>query len=354
LAVPGPLAAEWEARATAVFGHRVYTGVSVAAAVGPGSAAAAKRLLEFSRHFGARCAAYAAGALAMQQRSTAVTSLTDAEIDVRIPMLRNRIQHGWVLASVGVPIEGMFSRIARRPHCLIPQPAAMTSTGHLAAETAALAGWLRGDSGLRELAVAGDITALRASSARFGAAVDQAVARVGHRGPGEAELANPVVADDPGQLLAAAALAAGESANERANTPRADPLARLANDARTSRELAWDSTARATHQLRVILREKGSRLASQHIIEFADDVFYLTCDELLAPPPEVRALVDRRKIERRRLQEIDLPEVFDGQWSPVEPAEPATPEILTMIESSIAVKDLAPHRQAGSVETISG
>jgi nucleoside-diphosphate-sugar epimerase len=353
MALPEPLAAEWEARATAVFGHRVYTGVSVAAAVRPGSATA-KRLLEFSRYFGTRCAAYATGVLAVRQDRTSVTSLTDAQLDVRIPLLCNRIQHGWALASVGVPIEGMFNRIARRPHCLLPQPAAMTSTGHLAAETAALAELLRGDDRLRELAVAGDITALRACSARFGAAYDQAVARVGHRGPGEAELANPVLADDPAQLLAAAALAAGNGATEPTNAPQADRLARLADAARTSRELAWDSTTRVTQELRIILREKGSRLAERKIIDIADDVFYLTCDEVLAAPPDARALVDRRRAERRRLQEIGLPEEFDGQWSPVDRAELTTPEILTIIEAPAAAKDLAPHGQAGGVETISG
>ena len=228
-------------------------------------------------------------------------------------MLRNQIQHGWTLTSVGVPIEGMLNRLARRPHELIPQPAAMTSTAHLAAETAALAGWLRADRGLRDLAAAGDLTALRAASAGFGAAFDAAAQRVGHRGPGEAELANPVIADAPDQLLAAAALSARDNAAAAPERHRSDPVTRRADTARTARELAWDSTARATHQLRITMREKAIRLVAERSIGAAEDVFYLTCDEVLAPPPDVRALVDRRQAERRRLQEMSLPEMFDGQ-----------------------------------------
>ena len=197
-----------------------------------------------------------------QRVGAALAAFTDAQLDIRILMLRNQIQHGWTLASVGVPIEGMFNRMARRPHIPMPQPAAMTSTGHLAAETAALAGWLRADSGLRELAATGDLTALRAASAGFGAAFDAAVQRVGHRGPGEAELASPVIADAPDLLLAAAALAARDNPAAPA-MHRADPVTRRAEATRTSRELAWDSTARATNQLRIALREKGMRLADR-------------------------------------------------------------------------------------------
>ena len=58
MALSAPLAAEWEARATAVFGHRVFTGVSIGLAVTPG-VATASRLLGLSRHYGGRCHAHA-------------------------------------------------------------------------------------------------------------------------------------------------------------------------------------------------------------------------------------------------------------------------------------------------------
>ena len=327
MGLPAPLAAEWEARATAVFGHRVFTGVSIRRAVTPGLLTA-KRLLGLSRYYGARCAAHAEAVAVAQRDGAALAACTAAQLDIRILMLRNQIQHGWTLTSVGVPIEGMINRLARRPHELIPQPAAMTSTAHLAAETAALAGWLRADRGLRDLAAAGDLTALRAASAGFGAAFDAAAQRVGHRGPGEAELANPVIADAPDQLLAAAALSARDNAAAAPERHRSDPVTRRADAARTARELAWDSTARATHQLRITMREKAIRLVAERILGAAEDVFYLTCDEVQAPPPDVRALVDRRQAERRRLQEMSLPEMFDGHWSPVQHAEDAaTPEV---------------------------
>ena len=94
-----------------------------------------------------------------------------------------------------------------------------------------------------------------------------------------------------------------------------DPIGRRIARTRAAREAAWDNTARATHQLRMLLREKGSRMAAAGTIDVAEDVCYLTRLELLGPPPDVRDLIARRRAERVRLQALSLPEVIDGQWT---------------------------------------
>ena len=78
----------------------------------------------------------------------------------------------------------------------------------------------------------------------------------GTGGPGEAELANPMFADDPAMLL----MAAAEVADNQPQPRRRSTLARrLADNARGLRELAHDTTLRFTHELRMTLRELGSR-----------------------------------------------------------------------------------------------
>ncbi len=319
LGMPADLGAEWGARATAVFGHRVYTGVSVHDAYEP-RAATAQRVLRATRGYSDRCQTHAAAVAEAALDAETLGTLSDARIDTRMMLLCNQIQDGWELSSLGVSIEGAFNRLARRPAALTPPPATMTSTGHVAAHTAVLAGLLRRG----------------AAGPEFAAAFDAAVRDVGHRGPGEAELANPVIADDPGLLLAAAELAATEEAVPAVEPerPPSDPIGRRIVRTRSARETAWDSTVRATHQLRILLRENGSRMAAADVIDNADDVCYLTRFELLSPPPDLRGLVDRRRAEMARLQALSLPEVIDAQWTPAE-------HLAAEVGATLAASDLA-------------
>src|SRR5205085_9260741 len=126
----------------------------------------------------------------------------------------------------------------------------------VAAEIAELATVLRADPPLGALARDGNLDSIRALSPTTAAALDAAVARIGHRGPGEAELASTVFFDDPATLLAAAAEAALTPAEP---TPPATLARRLADNTRQSRELAHDTTIRFTHELRTTLRELGPR-----------------------------------------------------------------------------------------------
>lgn len=78
-------------------------------------------------------------------------------------------------------------------------------SGRIGAEIAPLAAVLRADPPLCALANDGNLASIRALSAPAAAAVDAVIARIGHRGLGEAELANLTFADDPALLLKTAA-----------------------------------------------------------------------------------------------------------------------------------------------------
>ena len=345
---PAPVAAEWQARGTAVFGHRLYVGVSVTEAIRPG-VSALHHSITMARGLGGRCVAYTTAVDAARRDSAAVAVLTESQIDARILFLRSLIGQGWALAATAATVQGVFNRLARRPGAVVAPPDALTCTGQLAGETAALAGWLRTDARLRELAAAGDLTAVRRASAGFGTAFDAAIRRVGHHGPGEAELANPVIADAPDQLLVAAALAAGDVVAGEAPGRSVDPLARRADAAGGCRELAWNSTALATHQLRITLREKGVRLFGRRDVEAAADVSYLTCAELVAPARPVRELVARRRAERLRLQAISLPETIVGGWLPVDAPEPPAPQVVALIAPEAPTAAAVPSATAGPI-----
>ncbi len=116
--------------------------------------------------------------------------------------------------------------------------------------------------------------------------------------------------------------------------PPSDPIGRRIVRTRSARETAWDSTVRATHQLRILLRENGSRMVAADVIDNADDVCYLTRFELLSPPPDLRGLVDRRRAEMARLQALSLPEVIDAQWTPAE-------HLAAEVGATLAASDLA-------------
>jgi len=305
LGLPEPLATEWSDRAVAVFGHRLYVGVSIRTAIDSHHTALrqvliTRRLAAHRRGYRDRCAEFTAMVERADHPTAAVAALSDARLDARIRMLRNYFQHGWVLSVVGALHAGFPA---------LPTPSDITATAHLAAETCALADLLRGVTAARTAAAAGDADGLRSCAPGIAARFDTALTRVGHRGPGEAELANHPLTESAGELLAAAALAAGTGAG-------APPTPAGTDD--TARQQAWDGTVRVGHQLRIALREAGLRLTARRALAAADDVFYLTCGEVLTPPVDTRLRVNRRRAERRRLLEAAPPELIDGTWTPTE------------------------------------
>jgi hypothetical protein len=84
----------------------------------------------------------------------------------------------------------------------------------------------------------------------------------------------------------------------------------MAANARASREQAYDATILFTHELRMTLRELGSRLVAAELIDVAGEVFYLTCDEVITMPSDARLRIKRRRAERERFQGLRLPDII--------------------------------------------
>ncbi|MBW0016992.1 MAG: NAD-dependent epimerase/dehydratase family protein [Mycobacterium sp.] len=348
LALGDVVADEWTSRAIAVFGHRPYVGVSanlVAAAQLPGwnEEAVAQQalgeqprvgdLLPFGkppladgalgsvaktvvtarsfalmRHLRADTRAYHTAAMAEHLDAEQLAELPNAGLEVRIRLLRDRIHQGWILTGLWVIDTGVRGSG-------VSGLGAIMESSRVSVEIAALATVLRADPPLCALAREGNLGSVRALSPRAAAAVEAAVAQVAHRGPGEAELANPTFGDDPALLLVAASELASVPA-EPAPTPSLSQ--RWADSVRASRELAHDTTLRYTHEFRVTLRELGSRRVTADLIDTVADAYYLTCDELVTVPADARLRIKRRRTERERFQAQQPPDVIDHAWNPAE------------------------------------
>ncbi|WP_343709319.1 NAD-dependent epimerase/dehydratase family protein [Mycobacterium sp.] len=345
------VATEWGSRAIAVFGHRPYVGVSaslIAAEQLPGwdvdevireslggksvelfprgrpprsgrlgSAAAkavvVKRVLAQLRHLKTDTQTYVAAATAEHLPAAQLNSLPIAQLQSRVRLLRDRIHHGWALTGLWLIDSGVTAATVQRRgvHVAVAGLGALLESDAVTAKTASLAALIRDDVRLCALAIDGDLDGIRARSPSAGSAFAAAVGQIGHRGPGEVELANLMIDDDPAILLAAAGRAATElpqrmpPAQSDATLPQ-----RLVASARASREMAFDTTIRFTHELRMTLRELGSRLVSAEVIDVAGEIFYLTCDETVTVPSDARLRIKRRRAERERFQGSRLPDVI--------------------------------------------
>jgi len=342
LALGGVVSDEWESRAIAVFGHRAYVGVSanaIAATQLPGwdqhavarnalvdqpqvgdvlpfgeprlaggalgsiaKVVVAARSLTLLRRLRSDTRDYRAAAEAEHFDAAQLAALPAAALEVRVRLLRDRIHQGWILTAMWLIDTGVTAALRRtRSVSSVSGLDMIMESNLIATETAELAAVLRGDPPLDALAREGNVSSIRALSPNTARALDAAVARIGHRGPGEAELASTAFSDDPARLLMAAS--------------EATVVAPAGAD---SRELAHDTTIRFTHELRMTLRELGSRRVAGDLIDVVDDVYYLTCDELVSMPADARLRIKRRRDERERLQAQRPPEIIDRTWVPVE------------------------------------
>jgi uncharacterized protein YbjT (DUF2867 family) len=346
------VADEWGSRAIAVFNHRPYVGVSanvLAAEQLPGwnadevkraslngahvdalfplgrprstgrllgSAAKAvvvKRALALLRHVKADTQAYVAAATAEHLGAAQLMSKSDAELQVRARLLRDRIHQGWRLTGLWLIDSGVTAATVERAglHISVSGVGTLLRSDAIEAETASLAGLIQNDAQLCALALDRDLDGVTALSRTIGAAFASAVSRMEYRGPGEVELANLMFGDDPAMLLAAAGRAASEMPQPvKRPGSEANLSERMASNARTSREVAYDTTIRFTHELRMTLRELGSRLVDAEFVDVAGEVFYLTCDEAITVPSDARLRIKRRRDERERLQNLRPPEVI--------------------------------------------
>jgi hypothetical protein len=120
-----------------------------------------------------------------------------------------------------------------------------------------------------------------------------------------------MIDDDSAILLAAAGRAATGLPQRMPSTASGEKLPdRLAASARASRETAYDTTIRFTHELRMTLRELGSRFVANELIDVAGEIFYLTCDEAVTLPSDARLRIKRRRAERERFQGLRRPDVI--------------------------------------------
>ncbi|ETB29279.1 hypothetical protein O971_12895, partial [Mycobacterium avium subsp. hominissuis 10-4249] len=226
LALGGAVGEEWDSRAIAVFGHRPYVGVSVnmvAATQLPGwdqdavardalvgrpqvgdplplgeptlaggalgsiaKAVAAGRSVALLRHLRANTRDYCAAAVAEQVDAAQLALLPQAALEVRLRLLRDRIHQGWILNALWLLDTGITAAALVRSQAgqSVPGLGMITESGLVAAETAELAAMLAADPPLCALAADGNLASIRALAPKTAAAVDAAVARIGHRGPG--------------------------------------------------------------------------------------------------------------------------------------------------------------------------
>ena len=343
---------EWANRAIAVLGHRPYVGVSanalaaeqlpgwhadevIRASLGGGGADAlfplgrppssgrllgpaakavvVKRSLALLRHVKADTQAYLAAAAAEHLSATQLMSKSDAELQVRARLLRDRIHQGWRLTGLWLIDTGVTAATVDRTgvHVTLPGVGALLQSDAIEAKTASLARLIHNDAQLCALALDRDLDGVTALSRTIGAAFVSEVSVVAHRGPGEVELANLMFGDDPAMLLAAAGRAAVDV--PQPVTPPASEATlseRMASNARASRELAYDTTIKFTHELRMTFRELGSRFVDAELIDVAGEVFYLTCDEAITLPSDARLRIKRRRDERERFQSLRPPDVI--------------------------------------------
>lgn len=369
LGLVDPEAAELRARPVGVFANRVYGNVSVLREMAkslPGSSpeefdrqflgidappspkarptvseiAATLRLLGriLPVHMGFEKEVRRIVDSARDQQAAAadVASLDDERLAARIGLLHDLVVQAWNASTTGnLLASGVLALLERTGGSEavsglhgdvdeLESAGAVRGVRRLADELvsdAALHARLRG----KEPAEA--LRELRSSGGAVAGRFDALVAEVGHRGPAETELANPMFADRP-ELLFDAVLKATDTP-ARADTPE-QPTSRVmkaltgsALKAVRRRERARDAAMRLQHSLRIALRERGRRLVENGVLEDPGDVFYLLFDELELPPDNAKEIVAERRGERVRLADVAVPTQFEGTWEVEESASDA-------------------------------
>ncbi|HEV7865229.1 MAG TPA: hypothetical protein VGR20_21215, partial [Acidimicrobiia bacterium] len=251
--------------------------------------------------------------------------LSDAALESMFSLAFDLQGHGWHLAALGAILTGAGTNTAEQ---LAGRAGVVDRVGEGLTSAEGLSGIRRlaeraaGDPAV--LAVLGEggpglLERTAAVSPGFAAAVREALAKFGHRGPAECELASAVFADDPDLVLRTVAKAAkagppSEAAAQARIPRRARPAVALARWATAERERDRDALVRTIGVMRRLAREQGRRLAEQGVLSSPDDVFYLTADELFAPGGDAGNTVARRRGERDRLAAIRMPVAFLAPW----------------------------------------
>jgi nucleoside-diphosphate-sugar epimerase/phosphohistidine swiveling domain-containing protein len=275
--------------------------------------------------------------------------LSDAGLESMFSLAYDLQAHGWELAALGAILAGAGTntaeQLSRRPGVVERVGEGLTSAEGLSG-VRRLAGQAVADPAVMTVLDGGGddlLDRVDAASPAFAAALREALAVFGHRGPAECELASSVFADDPdlvlrtvGKAARAGAAGSGPAPAAAGTVPRrARPAVALARWATAERERDRDAIVRTIHVMRRLAREQGRRLAERTAISSADDVFYLTADELFAPPPDAPGTVLRRRAERDRLAALRMPIAFVAPWEPEPDAAPVRAgDVLTGVPAA--------------------
>lgn len=251
-------------------------------------------------------------------------SLDDRDLRTLILLGRDHAVHGWVLASASILVCTAYGVILR----LLCGREVLPSTGPEVASAQSLgavhrlAAAARADATTAALLATPGVTFddLAAAVPEFTVAFRDELALIGHRGPGEVEMRSTTYSDDPSLLMRIVAKAAEHGPRDAPPPPDIPlwvrPIAIAAASQLREREVRRDRMVRAIWVVRTLLREAGRRLVDAGVLGTVDDVFYLQVDEVEAPPPDVAAVVSRRRDQQRTLTEMVPPEAFSGHWDP--------------------------------------
>ncbi len=261
----------------------------------------------------------------LESEAADLGALDDGRLRELIVLARDHVVHGWVLASASILVCTAYGVILRIlcGRDVLPSAGTDVASGQSLGAVHRLAAEAR-----REPAVVGllstdgpDLDDVTAKAPRFAAALHRELAVIGHRGPGEVEMRCATFADDPKLLLRMVAKTLETPPWEPPEPPDIPlwvrPIAAAASGQLRDREVRRDRMVRTIWLLRGLLREYGRRLVEAGTVTDVDDVFYLLVDEIDAPPPDVCAVVARRRAEQAELQAHVPPEAFSGRWAPI-------------------------------------
>ncbi len=261
----------------------------------------------------------------LQAQSTDLPQMSDAKLLNRIEMIWDELIRAWQVGNtctflVSAPAGSLERKYGAGALAAVSQGAEELASGATLKGVNDLAALAQGDAVvlglLRDKVTESTWDKISSDAPAFADAVGDLLAKVGHRGPGETEFANPTYADEPFLLLRAVSGVIQTGARERPSyTPSSRGERRLARStakAIARRERARDAVSLTIDQLRKALREWGTRLVASNVVDLRDDVYYLTYEELFTvTAQEAKPLVERRRAERLRLQALTLPVRFD-------------------------------------------
>jgi phosphohistidine swiveling domain-containing protein/nucleoside-diphosphate-sugar epimerase len=260
----------------------------------------------------------------LEARAAGAADLDDQQLRELMTLARDHVVHAWVLASASILVCTAYGVILRilRGHDVLPSAGADITSAQSLGAVHRLAASARRDPTVAALLTSGDpdLDTLAERAPRFAAQLASELGVIGHRGPGEVEMRCATFSDDPRLLLRMVAKTLQAPAWTAPVHPAVPlwlrPVAAAAASQLRDREVRRDRMVRTIWLLRGLLREYGRRLVAAGTLTDPEDVFYLLVDELDASPPDVAAVVARRRAQQVELQRRVPPEAFSGRWAP--------------------------------------